>query len=365
MIIQNGVGITALLNGETVKQTLNAANETVAKGIYVDTTLSTVDGDLATANIKNGITLFGFAGDADVWDISDATAIAAEVIDGETFYAVSGGIRTGTMPIQTLDPANENVAAGYYAGTTLSAVDAQLAAANILSGITIFGFTGPATVQDIADADAALADVKNGKTFYSATGGRKTGNLATVALAAGANAYPAGYHVGAANLTAVDGDLVAGNIADGVVIFGVTGNLVAGALAEDILGYGVTTHVADQVGGGDYYEVVALAGEDSEVCATKTQNYDADSIAVGVGFVSGMANTGLKLQLYMAGVLVAETATLAGNNTWMIMGFRALSGSQTCLIQLHAYAGNSWLYSFNAGFNITPMGIGIGSVKLA
>ncbi len=197
---EQGVGI----NGVQVLKALSATNETVNKGVYAATTLSAVDGDLATVNIKSGITMFGFAGSADIRDVSDANALVGEVMAGRTFYAVGGARKTGTLATRTLNPANENVQAGYYAATTLSAVDAQLAAANILSGIVIFGFTGAATVQDIADADAVLADVKNGKTFYSVTGGRKTGNLATVALAADNNAYPAGYHVGAANLAAID-----------------------------------------------------------------------------------------------------------------------------------------------------------------
>ncbi|KKK77353.1 hypothetical protein LCGC14_2854460, partial [marine sediment metagenome] len=222
----NGVYSHNYIDGVLVKETLSAANETVARGHYAATTLSTVDGDLAVGNIKSGITMFGFAGSADVQDISDATAIEAEVLAPETFYAVSGGIRTGTMATRTLNPANETVNAGYYAATTLSAVDAQLAAANILSGVVIFGFTGVATVQDIADADAVLADVMNGKTFYSVTGGRKTGNLATVALAAGSNAYPAGYHAGnVGGLDAVDGDLVTANIKNGITIFNVAGNV--------------------------------------------------------------------------------------------------------------------------------------------
>ncbi len=186
--------------------------------------LPAIDADLATANIKNGITIFNIAGSVDVRDVSDANALVGEVKTGSTFYAVGGARKTGTGT-QTLNPANENVPAGYYAATTLSAVDAQLAAANILSGVNIFGFVGVATVQDIADADALVGQVLNPRTFYSVTGARKTGTMATVALAPGANAYPAGYHVGAASLTAVDGDLAAGNIADSITIFGVLGTL--------------------------------------------------------------------------------------------------------------------------------------------
>ncbi len=450
MIIQNGVGITTLLNGNTVKQALDPANETVARGIYNPTTLSAVDGDLATANIKNGITLFGFAGDADVRDISDATAIAAEVITGETFYAVSGGRRTGTMPTvalapgsnaypagyhagnvggldavdldlvtanikngitifnvvgsvdvrdvsdanalvgevmnartfyavggarktgtlatRTLNPANETVQAGYYAATTLSTVEVNLAAANILSGVNIFGFVGVATVQDIADADAVLADVMNGKTFYSVTGGRKTGNLATVALAAGANAYPAGYHVGAASLTAVDGDLVAGNIADGVTIFGVLGTLAPGTLAQDVLGDGISGLTATHTG---FYRSETLQNAGVELTlATTTDTYNGSSRAVAVGHVycSTTHVDKMKLRLYMGGVQVAESGylPLAPGINFVLTATRALSGSQECKIvnkNYHTAGAYIRMPCMEAG-SMSAAAIGIGSIKL-
>jgi len=151
------------------------------------------------------------------------TAVVGEVKTGSTFYAGSTTLLTGSGT-QTLNPANENVPAGYYAATTLSAVDGDLAAANILSGVTIFGFTGPATVQEIGTSNALVGEVMNGRTFFSVTGGEKTGNLATVAIVAANENYPQGYHVGnVGGLSAIDADLAVGNIALGVTIFGFLG----------------------------------------------------------------------------------------------------------------------------------------------
>ena len=48
----------------------------------------------------------------------------------------------------------------------------------------------------------------------------------TVALDPTANAYPRGYHLGAASLTAIDADLIPANIGYGTTIFGVLGTLV-------------------------------------------------------------------------------------------------------------------------------------------
>lgn len=50
--------------------------------------------------------------------------------------------------------------------------------------------------------------------------------MPTVALDPASNAYPAGYHLGAASLTAVDADLIPANIGYGTTIFGVLGTLV-------------------------------------------------------------------------------------------------------------------------------------------
>ena len=74
---------------------------------------------------------------------SDGDLTEAEAPTGKKFYAGGGAVKTGTGT-KTLSAANDTVAAGYYAATTLSAVDADLAAANIAVGTTIFGFVGAA-----------------------------------------------------------------------------------------------------------------------------------------------------------------------------------------------------------------------------
>ena len=366
-VIQNGVGITTLLNGETVKQALNPANETVGRGIYVATTLSAVDADLASANIKNGITIFGFAGDADVWDISDATAVEAEVIVGETFYAVAGGIRTGTMPIETLIADNNAYPAGYHVGAAnLAAIDASLAAANIRSGVNIFGYIGVATVQEIGAANAILSDVKNGRTFFSVTGGIKTGNLATVALAAGANAYPQGYHVGAANLTAVDGDLVAGNIADGVTIFGVLGTLAAGALAEDITDEGKTA--INSTSSGAWFKTQTVNAGAGVTIATVTPTFADPSMTVGVASLCCNALTAdrIKMQCVLGGVVVAESVFIGGIDNYTAVGTRALVGAQVCLARVWNSSGTDTNLNIAGRANNERMSgiIGVGSIKL-
>jgi hypothetical protein len=80
---------------------------------------------------------------ADILDISDADLTVAEAPTGKKFYAVSGGVKTGTGT-KTLSTANDTVAAGYYEATTLSTVDTDLTGVNIVTGKTIFGVAGSA-----------------------------------------------------------------------------------------------------------------------------------------------------------------------------------------------------------------------------
>lgn len=97
---------------------------------------------------------------------------------------------------------------------------------------------------DVSDADALLTDVRVGKTFYSVAVPRKTGNLPTKAIAAGAETYEEGYHAGnPGGLSAIDADLAVANIKKAVNIFGKVGTLVdlAYAIAQGWLdGLGAT-----------------------------------------------------------------------------------------------------------------------------
>jgi hypothetical protein len=76
-----------------------------------------------------------------VVNTASGTAVAGDILAGDTAY-VNGAQITGTMATRTLSAANATVSAGYYAATTLTAVDADLTAANLPVGVTVFGVTG-------------------------------------------------------------------------------------------------------------------------------------------------------------------------------------------------------------------------------
>ncbi|MFH1413208.1 MAG: DUF1566 domain-containing protein [bacterium] len=214
-------------------------------------------------------------------------AVAGEMLSGKKAW-VDGVEITGSLATQTLSAANDTVAAGNYAATTLSSVDADLTSANILSTKTIFGIAGNSNVVNTSTGTAIAGDLFNSKiawvdgssvagtldlacndpalfngtdnkvaTAYDglgdgtnrwcmsdsgnvAVGEMKTGQVAwvdgvaitgtgTQTLSAANSTVNAGYYA-ATTLETVDTDLAAGNINSGTVIFGVTGTLFVPSL---------------------------------------------------------------------------------------------------------------------------------------
>jgi len=81
-----------------ISKTLSADNTTMEAGFYTATTLSTVDSDLAAANIASGITIFGITGsNSNLVDTSSggANATARDVVSGKKVW-VNGVEITGT-----------------------------------------------------------------------------------------------------------------------------------------------------------------------------------------------------------------------------------------------------------------------------
>jgi hypothetical protein len=152
------------------------------------------------------------------------------------------------------------IPAGLYDGTsTATAVDGNLAGANILSGVTIFGVAGSTSVVDTANATAAASDLAGGKTAY-VNGNLVTGNVPAGVGFLGGNGklvlpIPAGLYDGTSTATAVDGNLAGANILSGVTIFGVAGTAGLSELPEPVL----------KTGAGPLPGYTLLAGEDGSL----------------------------------------------------------------------------------------------------
>ena len=139
-------GKTAYVNGALVTGTVTAGNNvtgtslsmTIPDGLYSGSkTATTSDGNLSAGNIKTGVTIFGTVGTF----TNDGDAVAGNLLLGKKAY-VNGMLVTGSIPTQTLSADSATVNAGYYAATMLNAVDTDLTAGNIKSGVTLFGVAG-------------------------------------------------------------------------------------------------------------------------------------------------------------------------------------------------------------------------------
>jgi len=212
----DGIEIT----GSLTTQTLTNSNDTVTAGNYTSTTLSAVDTDLVTANIKAGITIFGISGKTEVVDTTSGDAVADEILTGKKAW-VDGVEITGSLTTQSLTDTNDTVIAGNYAGTTLSAVDTDLVIANIKAGITIFGITGKTEVVDTSTGDAVAANLLSGKIAW-VDGLEVTGTIDTQTLSDTNTTVAEGFYA-ATNLATIDADLISANIKSGVTLFGVPG----------------------------------------------------------------------------------------------------------------------------------------------
>ncbi len=241
-----GIGTTAPAVALDVNGAVRVGNYTAAarplataanKGAFIfDTTAGkpyvsngTVWKPLDTDFDSDGIT---DAIDVNDNNAADATAVAADALAGKTFYA-GGAAKTGNVPTGANVTGGNGLITftipdGLYSGSkTATAVDANLAAENIKSGVTIFGAAGIFT----AGATAAAGDILSGKTA-GVSGSLITGNVPAGANVSGGNGLttftiPNGLYSGSKTATAVDANLAVGNIKSGTTIFGAAGTYTA------------------------------------------------------------------------------------------------------------------------------------------
>jgi hypothetical protein len=136
--------------GSTTIFTPSIADQAITQGYYGGVVADGKvlgDTDLISGNIKSGINIFGVNGDSNVVDTSSGDAVDTNILLGKIAF-VDGLSVTGAMPDNSLhsdfNPTSTDVAipTGFYDGITKILGDTDLIAANIASGINIFGVDG-------------------------------------------------------------------------------------------------------------------------------------------------------------------------------------------------------------------------------
>ena len=162
--------------------TMHTLDEIMAKAPAKDDTNGAATGDVA-----NGKTFWGLT--AGEWGMQTGTAAGAactgdatagDVLTGKTFSNAGGTGIAGTMPNNgavTIVPTttNQTIAAGYHNGAGKVEGDADLVAANIKSGVNIFGVDGtfagtggagvPKTGQTASEATGDDGDLEKGVSW--------------------------------------------------------------------------------------------------------------------------------------------------------------------------------------------------------
>ncbi|HLE01394.1 MAG TPA: hypothetical protein VJB59_14115 [Bdellovibrionota bacterium] len=216
-------------------------------------------------------------------------AANGDVLSGKAFYTSTGAKGTGTMPAGSNVTGTDGslvvtIPAGYYDGTkTATAADSDLLAENILSGTTIFGVEGTATLESghVACNASGQTDCVSSAGFLPGTPRTSVtgGNGATQIT------IPQGYYDGTSTATAADTNLTASKIKKDIAIFGVTGTAVLAGT-----GYSVGQGAA----AGDILKDKQAWDKDGTLLTGSLVNrgaFDATLAFPGAGYYSGMTKS--------------------------------------------------------------------------
>jgi len=163
-------------------------------------------------------------------------ATSDKILSGYTAY-VKGNTITGSIPSKgaatyTPGTSNQTIASGQYlSGAQTIKGDANLVAANIAKGKSIFGISGTYT----SDANAVAGNILSGKTAYvngsKITGSMPSRSATTYTPGTSNQTIASGQYLSGAQTIKGDANLVAANIAKGKSIFGISGTYTSDATA--------------------------------------------------------------------------------------------------------------------------------------
>lgn len=250
----------------TSQQTLSVNSGYSGNGtITVNAVTSSIDSDIIASNIKSGVNILGVAGS--VVELNGETRnVSITSTAGNTFTPSSG--KNGITSIK-VTPTNQNrtvtpttsqqtlsVNTGYSGNGTItvsavtSAIDSDIVAGNIKSGVNILGVNGTLTelkgetrsvsITSSAGNTFTPSSGKNGITSITVTPTNQnrtvtpTTSQQTLNINSGYSGN--GTITVSAVTSAIDSNITAGNIKSGITILGVTGTAGKGYLPRYVDG---------------------------------------------------------------------------------------------------------------------------------
>ena len=246
--------ISSVLGANITTGTNAGATTTVSAaipdGYYHTKTVSFTDANLVATKIVSGNTIFGVSGSATAAysACSDNALNASQCSTTASRYVTPTAGADVTVWTNTL--ANTTVTAsltdGFYSSKSCLLTDANLIAANIKSGTSVFGVTG--TLNSIYSTCQEDNGTINGAICTTSTTNRYVSSVLGTNITSGTNGdatttvsatIPDGYYK-TKSVSFTDANLVAAKILNGTTIFGVTGSVVAayGACTNDALNAG-------------------------------------------------------------------------------------------------------------------------------
>ena len=193
------------------------------------------------------IPLSGTAGNAEFYDVSDATiSSGGSMLSGVTAYGSGGTKYTGSITTKTSSDLGASgdtvtVPAGYYASQATKAVASGSATAPAtISGTSATVSTGTNTLT-LSKTVSVTPTVSAGYVSSGTAGNSSVSLTASVTTKAAATITPgtsnqeiaAGTYLTGKQTISGDANLVAGNIKSGVSIFGVSGSLTSATVSQD------------------------------------------------------------------------------------------------------------------------------------
>ena len=219
----------------------STSDQIIDAGQYL-TGVQTIKGDknLIADSIKKGVSIFGVEGTSEA-DTSDATAEAADILDGKTAY-IAGGKVTGTLGtsarlIYTSGDSGSGDASVTerskkpMVGSSYKKISVKAPSVTSTSGKTVVDASNVEIEIEVGCSDfgnAVAANVLSGKTFTASPGLNVKGTMTskdaeTITPGVDDQTIAANQYLAGAQTIKGDWNLSAGNIKKGVSIFGVAG----------------------------------------------------------------------------------------------------------------------------------------------